>query len=226
MEFFDKLGKKATEAYKITADKTGKIAKETKLKLKISSLRTQVSELYEEIGKKVYEEHIREDKQAKEDIEQYLEELCTKIDVLSDEIEDLLQQCLELRDKKQCINCYIEMDKECNYCPNCGTKQDKEENFENVSLFEGNEEDKKEEENKNEENKEERTKQEDSNLDNLEKTVKVESNVENNEDENKNKDKKETEVEKEKYENSEYVEYQDDENNNDNDENSDDTNMY
>ena len=30
MEFFDKLGKKATEAYKITADKTGKIAKETK----------------------------------------------------------------------------------------------------------------------------------------------------------------------------------------------------
>ena len=31
MEFFDKLGKKASEAYKITADKTGKIAKETKL---------------------------------------------------------------------------------------------------------------------------------------------------------------------------------------------------
>ena len=30
MEFFDKLGKKASEAYKITADKTGKIAKETK----------------------------------------------------------------------------------------------------------------------------------------------------------------------------------------------------
>ena len=33
MEFFDKLGKKASEAYRITADKTGKIAKETKLKL-------------------------------------------------------------------------------------------------------------------------------------------------------------------------------------------------
>ena len=27
MEFFDKLGKKASEAYKITADKTGKLAK-------------------------------------------------------------------------------------------------------------------------------------------------------------------------------------------------------
>ena len=29
MEFFDKIGKKASEAYKVTADKTGKIAKET-----------------------------------------------------------------------------------------------------------------------------------------------------------------------------------------------------
>ena len=30
MEFFDKLGKKASEAYKVTADKTGKLAKEAK----------------------------------------------------------------------------------------------------------------------------------------------------------------------------------------------------
>ena len=34
MDFFNQLGKKATEAYKVTADKTGKIAKEAKLKLK------------------------------------------------------------------------------------------------------------------------------------------------------------------------------------------------
>ena len=102
MEFFDKLGKKATEAYKITADKTGKIAKETKLKLKMSGLRTQVDDLYEEIGKKVYEEHLREDEEAKGNIKEELEQLCTKIDVISDEIEDLLSQCLELRDKKQC----------------------------------------------------------------------------------------------------------------------------
>ena len=53
MEFFDKLGKKASEAYKMTADKTGKIAKETKIKLKIGELRTQVNDVYEEIGKKV-----------------------------------------------------------------------------------------------------------------------------------------------------------------------------
>lgn len=175
MEFFDKLGKKATEAYKITADKTGKIAKETKLKIKMSGLRTQVEDLYKEIGKKVYEEHIREDEEAKGNIKEELEELCTKIDVLSDEIEDLLEQCLELRDKKQCKNCYVEMDKEYKYCPNCGAKQEDEskqyENFQNKNLSEENENGKDEQEKT--ENKEEN-----SNVENLEKTVKVESNVE------------------------------------------------
>ena len=174
MEFFDKLGKKATEAYKITADKTGKLAKETKLRLKINELRRNIEDAYEEIGKKVYESHLREEDFAKEEIKQEIEGLCVKIDVLSDEIEDLLEQCLELRDKKQCKNCFVEMDKEYKYCPNCGVKQDKEKDFE-IDENEGNKEDKEEQENetweKDEDNKE--------NLENLEKTVIVESNVDN-----------------------------------------------
>ena len=98
MEFFDKLGKKASEAYKYTADKTGKLAKETKLKLKMGELKGEVNDLYQEIGKKVYEKHVREESI---EIKGELEELCTKIDVVSDEIESLLKQCIELRDKKQ-----------------------------------------------------------------------------------------------------------------------------
>ena len=94
MDFFDKLGKKASEAYKVTADKTGKIAKETKIKLKIGELKSQISDIYEEIGKKVYEKHVRKEDMC---IKKDLEELCTKIDVLSDEIDGLLQQSLELK---------------------------------------------------------------------------------------------------------------------------------
>ena len=120
MEFFDKLGKKATEAYKITADKTGKIAKETKIKFKIGDLKTQVNGLYEEIGKKVYENHVREEKV---DIQNEIEEQCIKIDVLSDEIDSLLKECLQLKDKKQCHKCYKEINKEDKFCPNCGEKQ-------------------------------------------------------------------------------------------------------
>lgn len=120
MEFFDKLGQKASQAYKVTADKTGKIAKETKLKFKIGELKTQINNIYEEIGKKVYEKHIREEEIC---IKKDLEEQCTKIDVLSDEIDSLLKECLTLKNKKQCRNCYKEIEKEDKFCSNCGSKQ-------------------------------------------------------------------------------------------------------
>ena len=188
MEFFDKLGKKATEAYKITADKTGKIAKETKLRLKINELRRNIEDAYEEIGKKVYESHLREEDFAKEEIKQEIEGLCVKIDVLSDEIEDLLEQCLELRDKKQCKNCFVEMDKEYKYCPNCGELQEND----NITVKEGNKDQEKDEKEEKQQN-EEQSKDDDNkdNLENLEKTVTVESNVDNkeiNEEENNEDD--------------------------------------
>lgn len=121
MDFFDKLGKKASEAYKVTADKTGKLAKEAKLRLKMSELKSQVDDIYQEIGKKVYESHIREEEL---DLTSILEEECTKIDVLSDEIEADLQECLELKGKKQCGQCYKEIDQMMKFCPECGAKQE------------------------------------------------------------------------------------------------------
>lgn len=124
MEFFDKLGKKASEAYKVTADKTGKLAREAKLRMKMGELKSEINNIYEEIGKKIYENHVREEK---EDISKDVEEQCTKIDCLSDEIESILKECLELKDKRQCSNCCAELDKDVKFCPKCGAKQDNEE---------------------------------------------------------------------------------------------------
>lgn len=121
MEFFDKLGKKASEAYRITADKTGKIAKETKLKIKMGDLKSKINDIYEEIGKIVYEKHV---KKEEIDIEKDLIEQCTNIDVMSDEIEALLKECLELKDKKQCSKCFTEIEKDAKFCPHCGMKQE------------------------------------------------------------------------------------------------------
>ena len=123
MEFFDKLGQKASEAYKVTADKTGKLAKETKLKFKINELKCQISDIYEDIGKTIYEHHIREENI---DIKNQIEEKCTKIDVLSDEIEALLQECLELKNKKQCPKCQTQIDINVKFCPQCGEPQTSE----------------------------------------------------------------------------------------------------
>ena len=121
MEFFDKLGKKASEAYKVTADKTGKLAKEAKLRLKMNELKGNINDIYKDIGKAIYENHIKEEK---EDLSKELEEKCIKIDCLSDEIESILKQCLELKDKKQCQNCYTEIEIDTKFCPKCGEKQE------------------------------------------------------------------------------------------------------
>ena len=170
MEFFDKLGKKASEAYKVTADKTGKLAKEAKLRMKIADLKSQINEIYKEIGETVYQKHTRE---GEYEIEKEVEEKCTKIDVLSDEIESNLKQCLELKDKRQCPSCFAEIEKDVKFCPKCGTKQEEIEAKE-VEVLE-----------KEETNHEEKCDcSNDKNCENLKKTVEVESNV--NLDEEKN----------------------------------------
>ena len=171
MEFFDKLGKKASEAYKMTADKTGKIAKETKMKFRIGELKSQINDLYEEIGKKVYESHVKKEEIS---IQNDLEEQCTKIDVLSDEIESLLKQCLELKDKKQCQKCFKEIEKDAKFCPSCGAKQEEAEDDELIENQINIDEVKNSNENS-----------ESDTGDNLEKTIKVESNVEEDDIEGK-----------------------------------------
>lgn len=121
MEFFNKLSKKASETYKYTTEKTSKLAKEAKLKMKMNENKSDIDDLYREIGKKVYEKHVREENI---NIKEELEEECTKIDVLSAEVEATLKECLKLKDRKQCQNCYTEIEKDAQYCPNCGAKQD------------------------------------------------------------------------------------------------------
>ena len=164
MDFFDKLGKKASEAYKVTADKTGKIAKETKLKFKMGELKSKIEDIYEEIGKKVYETHVKKEEISMNDV---LEE-CKQIDEISDEIEKIRQECLDLKDKKQCQKCFKEIDKNMKFCPECGAKQE-EEKAKEVEILEATEAPEETE-------KEETTEEATDTQTNLEKTTEVEIN--------------------------------------------------
>ena len=189
MEFFDKLGKKASEAYKVTADKTGKLAKEAKLRLKIGDLKSQINDIYEEIGKKVYQNHV--DKTTI-DLEKELEEDCERIDIISNEIEVKLKECLDLRDRKQCPKCFTEMPKDVKFCPECGAKQDVPE-VKNVEIIEDEKQEKSNENSQNQENYEEQNNESNTenktseqneeeiedHKENLQKTVEIESNVDN-----------------------------------------------
>ena len=123
MDLFDKLGKKASQTYKYTAEKTSKLAKEAKIKMAMNENKSKVKELYEEIGKKMYEHHVN-DKAIDIDIESVLEEYCIEIDELCDRIEDERKELLALKEKKQCPNCFEEIELQYYYCPNCGDKQE------------------------------------------------------------------------------------------------------
>lgn len=123
MDFFDKLGKKAEQTYKQTAAKTSKIAKEAKLKMTMNDHKSKIEELYEEIGKRIYQHHIQ-DQDVDMDMEAVVEEFCIQIDELCDRIEEERKELLNLKDRKQCPNCFYEIDKEFHYCPNCGDKQE------------------------------------------------------------------------------------------------------
>lgn len=124
MDFFNKLTKKAKDTYDVASKKTGELAKEAKLRMKMNENKSDINELYKEIGKKVYEKHVlSEDINIKTD----LEEECTKIDILSAQIETCLNQIRELKDKKQCPKCFNEIDLESKFCSHCGEKQEQEE---------------------------------------------------------------------------------------------------
>ena len=113
MGFFSDLGKKTSET-------TGKIARETKLKMKINENKGKIEDIYEEIGKKVYEKHIREENI---DIKTDLAEECSKLDALSKEIEDSRLEILKLNQKKLCSKCSAEIEAGAVFCPKCGEKQ-------------------------------------------------------------------------------------------------------
>ena len=116
MGFFSDLGRKTSET-------TGKIARETKLKMKMNENKGKITDIYEEIGKKVYEKHVREENI---DIKADLEEECKKLDELSKEIEEARIKILKLNQQKLCSKCSAEIENGALFCPKCGEKQEQE----------------------------------------------------------------------------------------------------
>ena len=56
MDFFSKLGKKASKTYQATKEKAVNLSEELKIKGKISEIKDKINDIYTEIGKTVYNE--------------------------------------------------------------------------------------------------------------------------------------------------------------------------
>ncbi len=120
MDFFNKLGNIASETYKKTSKKTGELAKEAKIRMKMNEDKSKIKDLYEEIGKIVYQKYMKQEELSiKEDLNSY----CTQIDDLSNDVEKSLGEILTLRGKRICDNCHTEIDIKVKFCPSCGTEQ-------------------------------------------------------------------------------------------------------
>ncbi len=116
MGFFSDIGKKTSET-------TSKIARETKLKMKINENKGKINDIYKEIGEKVYSKHVKGENL---DIKTDLNEECSKLDTLCKEIEDARIEILKLNQKKLCQNCSAEIESNAQFCPKCGQKQNEE----------------------------------------------------------------------------------------------------
>ncbi len=140
MEIFEKIGDAASKTYKYTARKTSEIAKETKLKIKINNYKDEIELIYREIGEAVYEKFVVDEELSKKE----LNEKCEEIDRLTDKIVECKNEILKIKEKKQCKNCYEEIELDARFCPNCGFEQKeektKEENTEKEEKRENEEE--------------------------------------------------------------------------------------
>ncbi len=116
----NKISETAMKTYRYAAEATGKIARELKLKAQMANSKSQINDLYRNIGKNVYGKYILNDKK---NMDEELLEDCSMIDILSDEVEDIRMELLNLKDLKQCPKCYFEIDLDYRYCPNCGYEQ-------------------------------------------------------------------------------------------------------
>ena len=123
MEIFDKIGEVASQTYKYTAEKADKIARETKLRMKMNENKSKIEHLYNEIGEAVYRRHISVNK---ENFDEEIENACKEIDEISKEVEQQYNEILNIKDRKQCPNCHEKIEREAKYCSNCGMEQNQE----------------------------------------------------------------------------------------------------
>ncbi len=100
-------------------EKSEKFIEVSKVNLEILNKEKEITDLYAELGKKIYRKY---DKNKTFD-SSIIEEKCKEIKKIKDEIKELKKNVLKLQNKKLCPVCENEVDKHSSYCKHCGFKQ-------------------------------------------------------------------------------------------------------
>ena len=123
MEFWSELSKKITDAADYTVKETGKLTNITKLKYKLSGLKSKRDQLFKTVGKMKFYEFLGEETDSDEVKEKFEE-----IKELKDKIESIEDQIAELSNYRICAVCRTKIERNMVFCPRCGAKQESEQN--------------------------------------------------------------------------------------------------
>lgn len=122
MGFFDQIGKKATEVYQGAKDKTSQFSSEMKLKSKLSDEKDKIDNLYEALGKIVYEEFVK----SGENFSNEVANKCREITASKEVVENINKELMALKDMMTCPKCGESIQKDSEFCSKCGTAIAKE----------------------------------------------------------------------------------------------------
>ena len=121
-DFFEKVKSNAyktkDEAVKIGRQVLGKannVVGQTKLNFAINDAENKIKDIYAEMGKKIYRNHLSQTQEYDN-----LEENCAQIDKLFEEINALKDKMAELKDSVKCSNCGAYNKQDSLFCSNCG----------------------------------------------------------------------------------------------------------
>lgn len=109
VEYAKKLGKK-------TVDKTNTVVSQTKLKLAVSKSRDKITDVYAEMGEKLYESHVNGTELPD------FTELYEAVETLKKEIDDINEQIEEISNTVKCASCGASNSSDNVYCGQCGEK--------------------------------------------------------------------------------------------------------
>lgn len=115
MGFFDNLGEKLAATGEEVSKKAKEMSEVLSLKNQIRTQEDQLKEIYESIGKKVFEAH--KDEEGSEYAADF-----ESIKTALAGIETLNAQIREIKGTKTCSVCGADVEAEASFCPKCGAK--------------------------------------------------------------------------------------------------------
>ncbi len=121
MAFFQDLGKTLSEAAQTVGRRTSEAAEISRLNAKLAGIRSQVDELYAQIGKAYYA--TREAQGAHEAASR----LCDEIDRLNDQADTVARLIDRIKHQSRCPNCGEIQPAQSRFCASCGSRMPEDE---------------------------------------------------------------------------------------------------